>query len=824
MSSLREVPGGSRLIGFLTLALSAAGCGNGAAEPEEVIDGPYAVVPCPDFGLASTSGLPLDRIAIGDVPGTFGSPVATVMLDEEGEPYGLGYVLESDGGALELTVPVHPVDPVAGGAVTIALTDGISACASVDFVIEGLPDADGELAAVVELLQDMVADQLAILESTPEELRETPIEDVPASLWNLALIQTLLDDPDDERSLLAVSQRDPDDEMLDMVDRLLARSAMRESLESAAATAPLAAPLSAADLSPPARFSQWDLLCSPGYPNTPELLNECMERAAALHRSATGLSRQVADDIQWLFSELGSGRIRLPYAAEISVLFGAAFWIIYAEREAAAAVYPSQLTSISVSVGRDPILEDDPDPVAIQAQVTAGSLGYDMQEYILDGIEQAKGLIDTFGGFDFSTGTVLDDLAEELGPMFEERIRGADIESLQIPAAEFGPVTLADSAWIDARVVDGDAVEIVDDAQYFGRNDGTATLSIRTKDGKFGDGQLADQIVVLVEKLGMTMSPEEVFVVPDAVRTFDVTVTNSKYPEMVELSGVEELQGQAELTIGEGGQHYVTYVAPQEPDLTRPDFLVVEHTAETGAREGKPRLFAQALIRFGGLRITPRPADCLEPGSSVQFQAEIADGLESEVRWSTSAGEIDEETGAWTAPIEAAMVTITAYLLDHPDVRDSVTVTVGCVCSGGLTVGGISPLTTELYFLLDQSGENIIEFGWVSDLVPDDGESDGAQFDLFPPLPVGETGVYEVHGGGLFPDGTFGTSEVTGPLSLTITANEGGERLEGSVVGSVHASWVDPNPSNIVDLLFAFDVRYDPLVSYGQSRRCALGG
>jgi len=167
------------------------------------------------------------------------------------------------------------------------------------------------------------------------------------------------------------------------------------------------------------------------------------------------------------------------------------------------------------------------------------------------------------------------------------------------------------------------------------------------------------------------------------------------------------------------------------------------------------------------------------------------------------------------------MVTITAYLLEHPDVRDSVTVTVGCVCSGGLTVGGVSPLTTALHFLLDQSGENIIEFGWQSDPVPDDGESDGATFDLVPPLPVGETGVYEVHGGGLFPDGIFGTSDETGPLSLTITANEGGERLEGSVVGSVHASWVDPD---IVDLLFAFDVRYDPLVSYGQTRRCAIGG
>lgn len=266
-----------------------------------------------------------------------------------------------------------------------------------------------------------------------------------------------------------------------------------------------------------------------------------MALAAELARSATGLSRQVSEDIKRAFSSLSEQG--LPLAGEVKVIFGAMFWLIYTERESAAAVYPSRFASIDLSVEPEPIQEDDERPAAVSATVVAGSLGYDMQAQILDGILQAKGLVDTFGDFNFSTGTALDDLADQLAPQFESRIRNADIEDLQIPAQSTNPITLSDSMWLDTRVVSGDAVEVVDGAHYEGRQVGTSLLSVRTKDGAFGGDQIAEQVEVSVSRLQVSITPEDTLAAPEASLVFAVTVSGALHPERVEIARADSLKG-----------------------------------------------------------------------------------------------------------------------------------------------------------------------------------------------------------------------------------------------------------------------------------------
>ncbi len=837
MRSWRAHLHGLDAVCIVGVTLATTSCANGPAEPDDVEVGPYTEVVCTSFGLSATSGLPLERVSVQGVPASFGSPVAAVMLDDEGEPYDFGYVVEGAGGALELSVPIHPVDPVGGGSVRLVFTDGTSACPAVDFVIGALPEADGEFAAVVRLLQDAVAEQLEIAESTPEELHATPIEDVPPSLWSLALRQTLLDHPANDASLLSFSERGPDDEALDLANRLLARTQLRANLESAALAR------STEPVLPIARFSDSDLTCSSDFQaiDPAKNLSDCMELAVRLQQSATGLSREVARDIVQVFSELGGGRNQLPWANEISVLFSAVFWIIYSEREAEGSVYPSRLTSIEVAVDEEVIREDDPSLFSVSAQVTAASLGYNMQEEILAGISEAKRLVDTFGSFDFSTGDpVIDGAANQLSATFASRIQNIDIESLQIPADSFGPVTLRDSLWLDARVVAGDAVTIVGGVQYVGQKQGAATISIRTQDGAFGDDQLADQVDVEVDDIRVSIFPEEALAGDEPELNFEVQVHDAVFPDELEVDR-SELQGTADDPVRVAdGVYVVTYYPPADPDPDNPDLLIVEHSGMTGAREARagydpPRRLAQALIRFGGIEITTSPPDCVEQGGPLQFAAELGDGIDpSRLRWRASAGTMNEETGAFIAPTEAQTVEIVAYLVDAPQVRDSVSIIVGCVCSGSLTVDGSTPTTTFVTFSVLEATGSIAEVGWVHDPVPDDGESFAVTFSFVTPVPVGETLQYEVHAGGLFPapsgTGVITSSDETGPLTLTMVANEGGERVAGRVTGTVHASWKSgPEPdANHVPLSFTFDVRADASLGWSDGfygyRECRVGG
>jgi len=808
----------------LVILLGLGACAGDPAAP--VTDGLYTVVTCSGLNLGSPSGVTLDEIPIGVLPSSFQSPVAAVMFGDDGEPSGFAYVLPDDTDALRLSVPLHPTTPMAGGAVSLTFTDGTSACAPVDFTILPLPAADGEFEAVVDLLQAVVTAQATILETTREELNATALGDMPPAAWPLAMVQSLLDDPANAASLRAIADGAMGGEALDWLDRLLARTDLRASLESnpPAALGPLAAG--------PARFSADDLLCDPAYVGDAERLDYCMKLAAELARSATGLSRQVSEDIKRAFSALSD--VGLPLAGEVKVIFGAMFWLIYSEREGAAAAYPSTFTSIDLTVDPDPIQEDDERPALVSATVVAGSLGYDMQAQILDGILQAKGLVETFGDFNFSTGTVLDDLASQLAPQFASRIRDADIESLQIPAQSTNPITLDDALWLDTRVVSGSAVEVVDGAHYEGRQSGTSLLSVRTKDGEFGGDQIAEQVEVSVSPLQVTIAPDEVFVGAGNPWEFLVTVAGSRYPQSVEIDPMVSLQGTASIAYNGDGTHTVSYTAPDTPIIGSPDLLTVRHTAETGARgySDVERLDI-ATIRFGGVRIVTAPT-CLDPGETLQLEAFVPGADNPDLIWSVTAGTIDS-TGFFTAPAEAQIVQVTVEYADNPDVKDSIELQVGgCSCQATVRVGGQDSGSTRSarFFLsndlsgvtqIDWAGgetgptQSILNLSWFGEPEPVPGGT----------IPVGATGSYQVgtsagvHVGSSWYNPDIVNDTIDNRLRVSIIENDGGNVLAGSVSGEVALLTGAAEPS-VVSFSMTFHIEANPLLSTATTRVCRI--
>lgn len=662
----------------------------------------FTQIECPDFALAATDGVPLDELAIGTLPPSFDLPAAVSISEGETEHAGFAFIRSDDaggGGELRLVVPLHPVTPMEGGPVRLTVSDGERACAPVDFTIQPLPAAAGELGAVVDLLQEVLADQAASFGTTPDELLATPIDDLSPALWPLAAAQAVLDDPANEESLRAVVEGAAGGEAVDWIERILARTSLRASLENP--PDPILAGFRPTGVSAPAGVLAIE--CEPGtIGEDAGALDRCMAAAAEARRSANGLSREVAADIGGAFS--AASELGLPLADVVGAVFGAIFWVIYSEREKAAGLYPSQFTSMTVEVDRDRFLEDEDEQGRVsEAEVTATSDGYDLQKEIIDAIAQAASLAKTTGAFDpdLSTGTRVDETPGKLASVIEERLRAMDIDELQIEPELFGPVDVTDPAWIQARTVHPDVIEVVEGTTYEPRRWGNAILSVLTADGKFGGEQITQQVEIAVTPLLVTISPTDTTVLagdPDDLQivTFRVEVQGSVYPDSVDLDlSKHPRQGSAEIRVQEGSTvHEVDYVAPTNPDFDAPDLIVVEHTARTGARENGPARTAMATVRFGSITISPRPA-CLEPGAEQQFEAEV-EGLEDEtVTWTASAGEIDE-TGFFTAPDESppgGEVTITATSAVEPDVDDQVTIKIGqCdVCFAQVTASGGAP-------------------------------------------------------------------------------------------------------------------------------------
>lgn len=682
------------LVGALAVAGGLWACGDETpVEPEETV-GDFAQVACPQFSLSTTAGQPLDEVSIGSLPGSFAAPFAAAMLDDQEEVLGFAYVTEGEGGALQFTVPLHPGEPLEGGEVALAFTDGSRACPLVSFTIEALPAADGELESVVDLLQVYVEEQAAVYGATVEELIEAPIDEMSSQLWPLAMAQALLDHPSNTASLRSIVEGVDQGERREWMNRLLATMGVRAELETAAAAPGIARGAPARGPSGGAARSVEGLLCAPDFVETAEQLDFCMEKAAEAAAAATGLSRQVAQDIQKAFANLESAKV--PLAGEVKAIFGAMFWIIYTQREQAAALLPSQFTAMTVTADGDRILEDDEEPSMLAAEVYATSLGYDLQQQLLDGINEAMGLVQSTGKFELSTGTALDDVAAKIGPEFKRRLGDLDIEDLDLEPELFGPVPIDAPEWLDSRIVSGSSVEQVDDVSYRGMEVGTTTVSVRTQDGEFGGAQIAEQVGIEVVPIQVSISPTEVVIEPEDARSFDVTVTNAKYPDRVAIDPSVALQGEAEMTIGDGGSHFVTYVAPASPNYEQVDLLTVEYTGETGARASNPvPRRAVSVIRFGGLQLAP-VTRCLGPGDEEQLEVVVTIPGDPELVWTASAGEVDDE-GLFTAPDEPGTVVITVALASDSTVNDSIEFEVGgCVCSFTFQAGSNPEYTAQV--------------------------------------------------------------------------------------------------------------------------------
>jgi hypothetical protein len=635
---------------------------------------------CPGLTTATPSGAPLDRVDLGPVPAGFEPPLAARILsvDRDFEGYTGIYV---EGGRMLALVPIHPSGAAGGGAVYLRPTDGARACAPVNLNIDPVPAASGELDAIVDALQAMVAIQASVLGTSTDELRTTPIGDLAQVLLPLGAVQYVLDHPQNERSLRRVAAGEGSLVVpLELLEGVLRQAGVRGELEgmlAAANPSPVRGPLQ----------SLGTQTCTPGAIGGSEtrILSDCMNaqaEAAAALGSDQGADLQAANDAMWLFEALpdeasGAG---IPVISAIA-------WALENSDARAAALLPCCLIDLSVDPDPQAFEEDNPRRGTWYAILTAVNQGWDVGREIIEAAIKSAGMAGPMSKLNVGgpeSNNVLNAILT--GPLADRLLADGTFDDFIVPVETFGPVPIFDEEWSDVTL-EGPVFSRPTHNTYEAEEAGAATLVVRNRsDGRFGSQELSMDVPLRVDPIEIRVMPADTFVGPEDSKTFRVTILNSLFPDSIDI--VVD-QGAGELDGGSGAQRTVLYAPPPNARFENPDELMVFHTARSGARENGPLRSGTATIRFGKVQITPVPA-CLDLDAEYTFTAEFEGPENDELEWSADFGDIDQD-GAYRAPSTrpaSGYVTIRAESVEHPALADEVLVPIGCQCHFTLNVDG----------------------------------------------------------------------------------------------------------------------------------------
>ncbi len=197
------------LAALVVVGVAVAGCtSSGDDEPVQEA-APAAAVPLDDVRLAVRSAAPFERIhLVGLDPAVSGMAVTVDGLDHAVQP------IRMDPSGPYVLAPVHPDDPVAGGVLSLRLTDGTRGGPALELTVDGLPAAPGAHVQVRQAMSAAVAERAAAVGFEPDELRATAFDGVPPGALPVKIAQTWFDRTPSADALDAETQ--------DLLDRLVA--------------------------------------------------------------------------------------------------------------------------------------------------------------------------------------------------------------------------------------------------------------------------------------------------------------------------------------------------------------------------------------------------------------------------------------------------------------------------------------------------------------------------------------------------------------------------------------------------------------------------
>ncbi len=639
-----------------------------------------STVACTELSLASTAGAPMDRIAAGAVPPGLTAPLGARVLTPDGATLGYAWFEVDEQGGLELVTPLHPTGSLEGGDVLIRVTDGNVACAPLEFTIEPLPASPGELGAVVDGLQEVLLAQAAVLQTTPAELMSTPLEELDEILLPLAIVQYVLDHPENESSLRSIADGSaPEAFPLDQIEALLARVGFREALVES-----LGAPQRA-----PARGSNSvdPQTCTPEAIGTdPQRLSDCMNAFV----EASGILEGFADRNGPLLSRAIFLMRTTGAQQPLHNVLASLGWIAIQEEVRSLALLPVLFTESTsrVTATPDRFNEDDPRTGVWSAEVFAKSGRWDL----------ALGAFMAMMARSTAEGLQRLGVEEQnLEAQIRELLRGPVSDFLpseEIASRDFGPVTVGSEEWSEVAYLPlGDlppAIQKVAHTSYRAVAVGQTFIQVsgppEAAGRKFGGQDFLMRAEVTVDPITIRVEPSDTVMEPGTSATFRITVENADFPRSISISAEQGTPSNSQST---GDNTFtVNYQAPSNPSFDNPDVIAVKHEERTGARANGPDRVGTATVRFGKIEISPLSV-CLDTSEQATFSAVVLGLDNQDVEWTADVGTIDNN-GNYTAPSDppgSGYATIRATSAEFPALVGEIQVGIGCTCYSSITVG-----------------------------------------------------------------------------------------------------------------------------------------
>lgn len=759
---------------------------------------------CSELSLASASGAPMDRIAAGTLPTGLTAPLAARVLTPDGSTLGYAWFEVNEQNRLELVTPLHPSGAIAGGPVLIRATDGNAACAPVEFTITPLPASPGELGAAVDALQDVVRAQAAVLQTTPTELQSTAFADLHYVLIPLAIVQWVLDHPQNPSSLRRIANGTADVSYpLERLEALLARTGFDDSLAMRRGSALRALSKASVEVDPST--------CTPAaIGDDAQRLSDCMNAGQETLAVLDGFAESIGPSLgaaALLARKTGS---LLPVRGVLSALG----WTAIQLELRTLALLPLDFRDERANVLLNPerFFEDDPQTGTWSATVHAESPGWDVATLFFERALRSAGNValaqadPQHGNYYLSVDTLL------AGPVKEF------LPSLLIEGQTFGPVKVDDEEWSKVTYRHGEgptAVERVEHNTYRAVAVGASLVEVESSlatsgEQRFGGRSFIGQRVVEVDSIKMRVEPSDTLMAPGATATFRVIVDDA----VSDSISVGTLRGQIlSLTRTSKGRFNLEYKAPANPGANNPDTVDAIHESRKGARANGPERRGFARIRFGKIDITPN-LPCLDTLAEQAFSAVVTGIVDQEVRWSTDVGTITQQSGQYKAPVTrpaSGYATIRATSVSEPSLVGELRVAIGCTCNYTFRLGTTNIVAEPGDRMVFTSSDNRLtgitvtrpSKSWTLRMLPIDTDPSNwpNQPGAWPIRVQGDMGLTDPA------DVIFSTDDEFAPL-LHVESYIPRDRVSGMVSGSVDvASTFDPR---ILTFNWWFSIRYAP--------------
>ncbi len=653
---------------------------------------------CLEISLSKSSVFPFDSVFVQLNP-IESAQNLTVEFWQNDQNTGASMSLERVGDKAFFLAPVNPSDPLSQGTVDakfVNITDN-SSCSSLALEIKSLPEANGYMEEISNLLQTLIEQKIAFL-GYDTALLDGDLANLPIALAPFVIPYKLLNNTEGEFSLKSQLSSETNfydssidnKSQIELAGRILQKYGFKEIL---------ARDIEEFELNQvrkrPLKPLDFDCVGLDG-----NEIGRQMRISADAAKYLDPTSEQGKKLAQTSDGALYTGIV--PGLGTASAMAGGALFIYKKMYEGIYNSYFNSFTAFDFNISPIKQLEEtacDPMPYT-EAKVSVSSNDWSVDTSIWESFLQLVGFAASRINwasklqsvpFDASmafTSKQIDNLASQ-GYLNNDKFN--------IDAKACSNIDITDNKFIYAGVT-GDAFSVdQENMRVIPEKAGTSDLEVGPRVLFFGGNTISKTVQLDITPIQLSWDPSTIRVTPGEQTQAQLRIYNAldKDIKVTEEKGATQQNGFVDLGLQySGAWNYKIFTPSAENQY--PYTIVAEHTSKRclrGKPNAEPRIAVLGIDDGISVEVFSYDFGCLEGGETRQFEANVT-GDNKEVTWSayneTNEAVSISSTGNFKAPLSSGNYLVIATSVADQSAADTLVVEVGsCSCQWSLSGGGI---------------------------------------------------------------------------------------------------------------------------------------